>query len=109
MLCGVQVITKYQGYSRQYTIRKFSNMNATTCKFKVDENGKDKEVTVAEYYRTTYHTKLHYLKAPLVETSSKVFIPIEVLYVKPNQRYNHLLSPSQVCAMIRVRDNEVND
>ena len=104
MLCGIKVYTKYQGYSHQYTIHKFSYMDATTCKFKMDNDGKEKEVTVSDYYRTTYDINLRYLKAPLVETSTKVFLPIELLYVKPNQRYNHLLSSTQICEMIRVRE-----
>ena len=35
-------------------------------------------------------------------TAKKTYVPIELLHIKPNQRFNHLLSPFQTSNMIKV-------
>lgn len=75
----------------------------------VKNGDEEHETTVAEYYKKTYKINLRYPKAPLMETSRKTFVPIELLYVKPNQRYNHLLSPYQTSQMILVRKEVKSD
>ena len=37
-----------------------------------------------------------------METAKKTYVPIELLQIKPNQRFNHLLSPFQTSNMIKV-------
>lgn len=103
MLFGVKVYTKHQGYQHTYTIKKFSHMSAASCKFTIEKDGNKYETTVKDYFRDNYNISLKYPDAPLMETAKKTYVPIELLSVKPNQRYNHLLSPFQTSNMIRVR------
>ena len=92
----MKVYTKHQGYSHTYTIKKFSHLTAASCKFMIEENG------VKDYFRDTYKIQLRYPQAPLMETAKKTYVPIELLFVKPNQRFNRLLSPFQTSQMIKV-------
>ena len=83
----MKVYTKHQGYSHTYTIKKFSHLTAASCKFMIEENGVKRETSVKDYFR---------------ETAKKTSVPIELLFVKPNQRFNRLLSPFQTSQMIKV-------
>lgn len=98
----MKVFTRHQGYDHTYTIKKFSHMTAATCKFTIEKDGEKRETTVKDYFSANYHINLHYPQAPLMETAKKTYVPIELLYIKPNQRFNHLLSPFQTSNMIKV-------
>ena len=99
-LLNVKVISKHQGYDHTYVIKKFSTFNANTCRFTMEQDGKKQEMTIREYFKKAYNINLKYPEAPLVETTRKTYLPIELLYVKPNQRYNSMLSPYQTSQMI---------
>ena len=98
----MKVYTSHQGYNHTYTIKKFSHMTAATCKFNIEKDGEKRETTVKDYFDSNYHIKLRYPQAPLMETAKKTYVPIELLFIKPNQRFNHLLSPYQTSNMIKV-------
>lgn len=99
-LLHVKVISKHLGYSHQYTIKKFTSLNANTCRFKLEVEGKETEMTISEYFKKQYKIILKYPLAPLVETTRKNFIPMELLSIKPNQRFGNMLSPYQTSQMI---------
>ena len=97
------MFTKYQGYKHKYTIMKVIPKTAETCTFqwKKTEDSEPVTVSLAEYFKETYHIRLQFAKAPVVETSRKTYLPIELLWVAPGQRYGRLLSPQQTSTMIR--------
>ena len=99
----MRVFTKYQGYNHQYTVMKVISKTAETCTFawKKTEDSQPVTVSLAQYFREVYNIRLQFAKAPVVETSRKTFLPIELLWVKPGQRYGRLLSPQQTSLMIR--------
>lgn len=96
-LHNVKVYTKYQGYEHKYTLKRLVNKTVATISFEHE----GKTVTMLQYYQTVYKIKLRYLNAPVAEMTKKCFIPIELLFVCPNQRYNAQLSPQQLSQMIR--------
>ena len=95
--------TKYQGYNHQYTVMKVISKTADTCIFpwKKTEDSEPVMTSLTQYFNEVYHIRLQYSKAPVVETPRKTYLPIELLFVKPGQRYGRLLSPQQTSTMIR--------
>ena len=95
--------TKYQGYNHQYTVMKMISKTADTCIFpwKKTEDSEPVMTSLTQYFNEVYHIRLQYSKAPVVETPRKTYLPIELLFVKPGQRYGRLLSPQQTSTMIR--------
>ena len=97
LLLHVKMYTTYQGYKHKYTFKQLVKQNALEATF---EN-EGKKVTVASYMKEKYNITLKYPRANLAETTKKCLIPIELLTVSPNQRYQTLLSPFQTSTIIR--------
>lgn len=87
------------GQADSYTIDKFIFKSARDEKFEKD----GKQVSVAEYFAKEYNIRLQYPDLPLVKMTKgkNTMLPMEVLRVKPNQRYTSKLDERQTSAMIK--------
>ncbi|OCK86160.1 Piwi-domain-containing protein [Lepidopterella palustris CBS 459.81] len=71
------------------------------CSEKKFTDGDGKNMTIEEYFQKKYNKKLN-RNLPLVKmTKPDVYLPIEVLRIEPNQRYNAKLNEQQTSQMIK--------
>ncbi|KAJ4291053.1 Protein argonaute [Kalmusia sp. IMI 367209] len=96
--------THVKGAETQWTIDEFVDMDCNEATFddKDQPNGK---VTVSNYFKKKYNRNIM-SGMPLVKVTKKirgkpVYLPIDVLRIDPNQRYNTKLSDQQTSSMIR--------
>ncbi|KAG6103770.1 hypothetical protein E4U14_006116 [Claviceps sp. LM454 group G7] len=88
-----------------YTILDFAfdaNHGAEGATAKVvtfDHNGR--KVTVADYYQQKYGVELKAPELPLIDAGRGGFIPMELAYIQPMQRYNFKLNPEKMESMIK--------
>ncbi|GAA5838758.1 hypothetical protein JCM3766R1_001586, partial [Sporobolomyces carnicolor] len=66
-------------------------------------------VSVEEFFRTTYGTRLQYPDVPLLEIKKGVLVPIELVTVDPGNKWNHRLSPEQIALASRFQILEPGD
>ncbi|KAH9862201.1 hypothetical protein IAQ61_010404 [Plenodomus lingam] len=88
----------------QWTIDEFVNMDATRATF-TDPDDRSKKITVADYFLKKYKIRV-ISGVPVVRMTKKirkepVYMPIDVLRIDPNQRYNVKLSDTQTSNMIK--------
>lgn len=83
----------------EYTIDRFTNKDALTHMLTF----KDKPtISVAQYFQQTHSFKLKYPKWPVVQMTKKAVLPLELLFLKENQRYVYKLDDKQTSSMIKV-------
>ncbi|KAH9879905.1 hypothetical protein J1614_001929 [Plenodomus biglobosus] len=87
-----------------WTIDEFVNMDASTATF-TDPDDRSKKISVAQYFRQKYNINV-LPGIPVVRMTKKirkepVYMPIDVLKIDPNQRYNVKLSDTQTSNMIK--------
>ena len=100
----VQVFTTYRdGAHDTYTIDKFLQQSAMDYTFPTkDATGQESRMSIAQYFQQKYNIRLQYLNWPLVSMTKKnCVVPIEVLKLEENQRYNFKLDERQTSQMIR--------
>ncbi|KAF1362486.1 Piwi-domain-containing protein [Lizonia empirigonia] len=96
----------------QWTIDEIINQDATEAKF-ADPDDRDpnktekqrKQISVAAYFKKKYNMTL-LANLPVVKMTKKirdspVYLPMDVLRIDPNQRYNTKLSDMQTSNMIK--------
>lgn len=96
----------------QYTIDGISNQDATQYKFPDPddrrpgvEDSQRKQITLAQYFKKKYNMTL-ILGIPVVRMTKKIrgthiHLPMDVLVIDENQRYNSKLSDVQTSKMIK--------
>ncbi|GAB7346160.1 hypothetical protein MBLNU457_4905t1 [Dothideomycetes sp. NU457] len=99
----VQVYTDYRGTHDNYTIDRFLDQTANSYTFtNKDANGRDVKMSIAQYFQQKYNTRLQHPDWPLVQMTKKnCVVPIEVLKLEENQRFNFKLDERQTSQMIR--------
>ena len=100
----VGVSTMHTNPPTQWTIDEFVNMDATQAKFP-DPDDRSKQISVAQYFKKKYNKDIM-PGLPVVRMTKKirkepVYMPIEVLKIDANQRYNIKLSDTQTSNMIK--------
>ncbi|KAF3005095.1 hypothetical protein E8E13_009910 [Curvularia kusanoi] len=96
----------------QYTIDSISDMNPNQCMFPdpddrrpgVDDKDR-KQISLAVYFKKKYNVTCA-PGLPVVKMTKKIrgkniYMPVEVLRIDPNQRYNSKLSDTQTSQMIK--------
>ncbi|KAI8939451.1 hypothetical protein NX059_003228 [Plenodomus lindquistii] len=88
----------------QWTIDEFVAYDVNTAKFP-DPDDRTKSISVAQYFKTKYNMNVM-PGVPVVKMTKKirkadVYMPIDVLEIDPNQRYNVKLSDRQTSEMIK--------
>lgn len=96
----------------QYTIDSISEMAAHQCMFPDPEDrrpgveDKDrKQISLAQYFKKKYDITC-VIGVPVVKMTKKIrgkniYLPVDVLRIDPNQRYNSKLSDTQTSQMIK--------
>ena len=100
----VGVSTLHTKEPTQWTIDEFVNMDATQATFP-DPDDRTKQVSVAQYFKKKYNINC-IPNVPVVRMTKKirnghVYMPIDVLKIDANQRYNTKLSDTQTSQMIK--------
>ena len=100
----VGVTTTHTTPGTQWTIDEFSDKDANMATFPEPGNPKNK-ITVAQYFKKKYSMNI-LPGAPVVKMTKKirgeaVYMPMEVLKIDTNQRYNTKLSDTQTSNMIK--------
>ena len=94
-----------KGAETQWTIEEFVNKDANEATFS-DPEDRSKRITIAQYFKKKYSINC-ILNVPVVKMTKKirgepVFLPMDVLRIDINQRYNTKLSDTQTSQMIKV-------
>ena len=94
--------THIKGNPTQWTIDEFVGEDATEVKF---TNADGRTMTIADYFKEKYNVNVM-PGIPVVKMTKKfkgtpVFLPVDVLRIDANQRYNTKLSDKQTSNMIR--------
>lgn len=102
---------KHRGKSndpKTYTIKGFvwdpkkfgwEGANARNYRFLLKKEGR--EITVADYFLRQYNIRLMNWQWPLIETTRDGVFPMDVVIMKPWQRYNFKLNAEETSAMIK--------
>ncbi|KAG6103263.1 hypothetical protein E4U31_002940 [Claviceps sp. LM219 group G6] len=78
---------------------QFEGATANVVTFDSDHDGR--KVTVADYYQQKYGVELKAPELPLIDAGRGGFIPMELAYIQPMQRYNFKLNPEKMESMIK--------
>ncbi len=100
----LHVIATHTKTPTQWTILRFVNQDANDATFQ-DPDDSSKRISVAQYFKQKYNIRLMG-GLPLVEVTKKirgepVYMPVDVLKIETNQRYNSKLSETQTSQMIK--------
>lgn len=102
----VHVVTGHRnGVHDEYMIDKLIFQSAKECKFTALDSSTGKEFTtsVYDFFLKKYNVRLSNAELPLVKMTrgKNTILPMEVLQVKPNQRYMFKLDEKQTSNMIK--------
>ncbi|KAA8613409.1 eukaryotic translation initiation factor 2C 2 [Pyrenophora tritici-repentis] len=100
----VGVSTLHTKEPTQWTIDEFVPLDATQATFP-DPDNREKKISVARYFKKKYNVDC-IANVPVVKMTKKirkeaVYMPIDVLKIDGNQRYNTKLSDVQTSQMIK--------
>ncbi|UYV62492.1 AGO2 [Cordylochernes scorpioides] len=98
-LKNLKIYTKHLGYKKNHLIYSLSN-SANTESFEKDGC----EITVADYFKTSYNIVLERPDLPLLNVGNKqraTFLPIELCYLQERQPYNKEFSINQQSQFIK--------
>lgn len=96
----LHVTANHRGGNKDtYVIERFVFKSARDEKFEKD----GKQVSVYEYFAKQYNIRLQYPDLPLVKTTGKkgIMLPMEVLKIDQNQRYQFKMDERQTANMIK--------
>lgn len=100
--------THRRGFKKVLTIFKLGE-SAQKQKFQKKERDGDndvfKEISVAEYFQSTYNVQLKYPDLPVANVGNKErpnYVPLEFLILVPGQKVQGLLSDEQTTKMLQV-------
>lgn len=103
----IHVFAKHRGKGQvdNFCVERFVyNKNAKTFKFmQMTDSGKEVETTMYNYYSNKYGIRLQYPDLPLVKSTKgkMTLLPMELLMIKENQRYNFKMDEKQTSNMIK--------
>ncbi|KAI8062500.1 Piwi domain-containing protein [Gongronella butleri] len=113
VLKTLRVMTKHRGEkNRKYKINRLTPSPADSTMFSTEDG---KELSVADYFRANYNTRLAYGFLPCISVGKNAYLPMEVCEVVPGQRHMKKLNEKQTAEMIKftcqkpnVRANKIN-
>ncbi|KAI5361410.1 Putative PAZ domain, Piwi domain, ribonuclease H-like superfamily, argonaute, linker 1 [Septoria linicola] len=102
----LRVFAKHRGKQEldEYTIERFIFKSAKEHKVQVmDPSGKEVEMSLYQYFMTRYNITINHPGLPLVKMTKgkNTVLPMEVLKIKENQRYNFKMDERQTSNMIK--------
>ncbi|KAA8498641.1 Protein argonaute-3 [Porphyridium purpureum] len=117
-LAGCQFYVQHTRYRVKARVAKIDRQNAQTRTFTLEEGGRSRVVSVADYFREKYSIRLSRPDLPLIvvkkgatrETERYSYFPFEIVTFGPGaQRRQRMVTPRQAQDVIRaaaVRPNE---
>lgn len=92
------------GITDDYVIDRVYSRSATEYKIDIKDKGTGETTkkTIAEYFMDNYKIRLVHPEWPVVQMTKRAILPLELLKVKENQRYQYKLDEKQTAAMIKV-------
>ena len=101
----VRVIARHRkGQEDRYCIEKFIYKNAKTHEITcTDPQGKEMKMSLYKYFQSKYEYVIRYPALPLVKMTKgkNTILPMEVLKIEENQRYNFKMDEKQTSNMIK--------
>ncbi|CAI2164293.1 15995_t:CDS:10 [Funneliformis geosporum] len=99
MLKGIKIFVRYRDDKRDnFTIDGLTRESADTTTF----NGQDnKSSTVSQYFQETYGKKLEFGKLPCIIVKKKIYLPLEVCEIIPDQPFRGNISENARAEMIK--------
>jgi eukaryotic translation initiation factor 2C len=98
----VHVEARHRGKNEidRYCIERLVFTTARNMKFKKDDGT---ETSVYDFFAKTYNIRLQYPDLPLVKATKgkNTYLPMEILTIKENQRYNYKMDERQTSNMIK--------
>ena len=101
----LHVMTMHRGPNLidDYVIDRFLTTSAVNHKIKIkDEDNVEKTLTLQQYFHTRYNIRLRYPDWPVVQMTKKAILPLELLRLKENQRFQYKLDERQTANMIKL-------
>nr|GEU52027.1 protein argonaute 5 [Tanacetum cinerariifolium] len=100
-LKGVRVEVRRQNYKRRYKVQGLTAQPISQLNF-IDETGATK--TVVQYFKEKYNAQLCFPALPAVQAGTDAkptYLPMEICWVVPGQRYALKLNERQVTQFLR--------
>ncbi|GJY92239.1 PAZ domain-containing protein [Tanacetum coccineum] len=100
-LKGVRVEVRRQNYKRRYKVQGLTAQPISQLNF-IDETGATK--TVVQYFKEKYNVQLRFPALPAVQAGTDAkptYLPMEICWVVPGQRYTLKLNERQVTQFLR--------
>ena len=94
-----------KGEKDTYVIKRFLKEDSRTFKFPIKDTstGKETQISLYDYFIMRYNIRLNYPDWPVIEmTKKRTVVPIEILKLKPEQRYVFKLDEKATSNMIKV-------
>ncbi|CAG8739113.1 7467_t:CDS:2, partial [Funneliformis mosseae] len=100
ILKGIKIFVRHRDDKREtFTIDGLSRESADQTTFK---NGQDdKNSTVSQYFQDTYGKKLEFGKLPCIVAKKKIYLPLEVCEIIPDQPFRGNISDNARAEMIK--------
>ena len=96
----IRVLAKHRGGTpEEFVIDSFVHRTARDVKFEKD----GKMISIFDYFLMAYKIRLQYPDLPLVKMTKgkNTLVPMEILTIKENQRYNYKCDEKQTANMIK--------
>ncbi|XP_015795441.1 protein argonaute-4-like [Tetranychus urticae] len=108
----VKISTGHLKSPKKYVVKDIAERAANRDTFPLNEDGIEREITVADYFREKYKIVLEYPNLPCLITSNNSKIPIEVCKIEPNQSSQSIkrsLSAQEKAEMIKLTATEPDE
>uniref|UniRef100_T1JX37 Piwi domain-containing protein n=1 Tax=Tetranychus urticae TaxID=32264 RepID=T1JX37_TETUR len=109
---NAKISTGHLKCPKKYVVKDIAEKAANRDTFSLNENGIEKEITVADYFRKKYKIVLKYPNLPCLITRNNSRIPIEVCKIEPNQSSQSIkrpLSAQEKAEMIKLTATEPDE
>ena len=107
---GLKIEVNHLTYKRKYKIFELTNIPLRNCYFELERKSPNGlieslgNVSVPDYFETTYKRKLQYFDLPCLNVGTSrrpIYLPIEVCQVVPNQQVTKKLSHHETSNFVR--------
>ncbi|CAG2117381.1 unnamed protein product, partial [Medioppia subpectinata] len=101
---GLRVYTHHLSYRRSYTIKDLSRFPPDRQTFEIDENGRKRQVSVKDYFKSQYKKDITDTGLPCLipQANKPIYLPIEMCTLHPDQPVSRAkLDPFSTSKMVR--------
>lgn len=109
---GLKIEITYMGKQRRkYKVNGVTEKSVTEQMFPIEENGKIRNISVAEYFRKEKKVQIRFPALPCLHVGDEkktIYIPMEVCRVVPGQRCLKRLNENATAEMIKIAAKRPN-